>query len=199
MECRNLFLKIVEKLRLSQERPITGFDETYAGRSGDFDISASYREEEEGKDKVCQIKLVWMDGGQAVSFEAEKYDYEELLPLRFGTYELELDPVGQYEVDRTPVSDSVKFQGGVRSLLRRMRKTASRIIRQKNEVLREGSYNDGTHTLKNLKEVEKFANMLIGKINEGENLPEWVVEKIAIAANDLNDIFQYMDNKPDRI
>lgn len=199
MECKKLFTKIVEKLQLSSDRAITDFDETYTGRSGDFDISASYREQMAGQDKVCQIKLVWVKDQKAVSFEAEKYDYEEILPLRFATFELELDPVGQYEVDRKSVSGGMKFKGGVRSLIRRMRKTASRITSAENGMLKEGSYNDGTHALKNLRETKKFAKMLMSKINEGDNLPEWVVEKIVIAANDLNDIFQYMDNKSDRI
>lgn len=54
---------------------------------------------------------------------------------------------------------------------------------------------DGEHALQKLREAEKFARMLQDRIEPGDDLPEWLVEKFSLAASDLNEAFQYLDNK----
>jgi hypothetical protein len=53
--------------------------------------------------------------------------------------------------------------------------------------------NDGEHTLSKLQEAEKFAQMLRRRIRPGQDLPEWVVEKISLSAYHLNEVYQYLD------
>lgn len=46
-----------------------------------------------------------------------------------------------------------------------------------------------------LAQIEKFAKMLSQKIQPGQNLAAWVQSQIAVAANDLNGIYQYMEGE----
>ncbi len=62
------------------------------------------------------------------------------------------------------------------------------------ESMEEGYSSDGEFAESKLKEVMKFAKMIHRKIQGRSDLPEWVVEKFSVAAHDLNDVFQYLDN-----
>jgi hypothetical protein len=37
--------------------------------------------------------------------------------------------------------------------------------------------------------------MLLGRIREGDDLPEWIMDKLVLAASDLNESYQYLDTK----
>jgi len=63
------------------------------------------------------------------------------------------------------------------------------------ESVVEGYSSDGEFAESKLQEIMKFAKMIHGKIQGRSDLPEWVVEKFSVAAHDLNDIFQYLDNQ----
>jgi N-acetylglucosamine kinase-like BadF-type ATPase len=56
-------------------------------------------------------------------------------------------------------------------------------------------YNDGKHARYKLREVMKFAKMLHDHIEPGDELPEWIMDKFTISANDLNESYQYLENK----
>ena len=52
----------------------------------------------------------------------------------------------------------------------------------------------GEHVRARTREAEKFARMIRERIDPEDNdLPEWLVEKVSLAANDLNDVFQFLD------
>lgn len=61
------------------------------------------------------------------------------------------------------------------------------------KLVNEGHRADGEMAIDKLEETKKFARMLCDLIDERDNLPEWVMEKIIVAANDFNDIYQYME------
>lgn len=63
------------------------------------------------------------------------------------------------------------------------------------ESVQEGYSSDGEFAESKLKEVMKFAKMIHRKIQGRGDLPEWVVEKFSVAAHDLNEVFQYLDNQ----
>lgn len=56
-------------------------------------------------------------------------------------------------------------------------------------------YTDGKHAKHKLREIMKFAKMLHEFIDGHENLPEWIMDKFAVSANDLNESYQYLENK----
>jgi hypothetical protein len=64
----------------------------------------------------------------------------------------------------------------------------------KYESITEDADSDGEFARSKLAEANKFSAMLYRRIRDGQDLPEWVMEKITIAANDLNECFQYLDN-----
>jgi hypothetical protein len=64
----------------------------------------------------------------------------------------------------------------------------------KYESITEDADSDGEFARSKLAEANKFSAMLYRRIRNGQDLPEWVMEKITIAANDLNECFQYLDN-----
>lgn len=66
------------------------------------------------------------------------------------------------------------------------------------EELHESHGTDGEHSRAKLREAAKFASMLHDFIRPGDDLPEWVVEKIGMSANHLNEVFQYLDTDWDR-
>ena len=41
-----------------------------------------------------------------------------------------------------------------------------------------------------LNEIAKFSQMIMGKIQAGEDLPAWVQSKISVAAHGMNSIYQ---------
>lgn len=63
------------------------------------------------------------------------------------------------------------------------------------ESVDEGYSSDGDFAESKLKEVMKFAKMIHRKIQNRNDLPEWVVEKFSVAAHNLNEVFQYLDNQ----
>ena len=63
------------------------------------------------------------------------------------------------------------------------------------ESVQEGYSSDEDFAESKLKEVMKFAKMIHRKIEGRGDLPEWVVEKFSVAAHDLNEVFQYLDNQ----
>jgi hypothetical protein len=67
------------------------------------------------------------------------------------------------------------------------------------QELKESYGTDGEHSRAKLREAMKFAKMLHDFIREGDDLPEWVVEKISMSANHLNEVFQYLDTDWDRM
>lgn len=64
----------------------------------------------------------------------------------------------------------------------------------KYESITEAHDDDGEYAKAKLREVNKFSLMLYRRIRDGQDLPEWMMEKIITASNDLNECFQYLDN-----
>lgn len=64
----------------------------------------------------------------------------------------------------------------------------------KYESITEDHDADGEFARSKLAEANKFSAMLYRRIRDDQDLPEWVMEKITIVANDLNECFQYLDN-----
>jgi len=56
-------------------------------------------------------------------------------------------------------------------------------------------YNDGKHARYKLREIMKFAKMLHDYIDKEDELPEWIMDKFTVSANDLNESYQYLENK----
>lgn len=76
-------------------------------------------------------------------------------------------------------------------------KKIRKVIREEVEKILESQYNDGEHAVQKLKQIRKFSDMLLNEISVGDELPEWVMDKFAVSASDLNDIYQYMTTDPD--
>lgn len=72
-----------------------------------------------------------------------------------------------------------------------------KLIREQTKKLLESHYNDGEHAVQKLREVNKFSGMLLNEIDVGDELPEWIMDKFAVAANDMNEIYQYLSHDPD--
>lgn len=64
----------------------------------------------------------------------------------------------------------------------------------KYESITEESGFDGEFARSKLSEANKFSAMLYRRIRDDQDLPEWMMEKIITASNDLNECFQYLDN-----
>ena len=65
----------------------------------------------------------------------------------------------------------------------------------KYESLTEDHSSDGEYALSKLKEIHKFSAMLHRRIRKGEDLPEWIMEKITLSAHHMNESFQYLDTE----
>jgi hypothetical protein len=64
----------------------------------------------------------------------------------------------------------------------------------KYESITEAHDTDGEYAKAKLREVNKFSVMLYRRIRDDQDLPEWIMEKIMHASDDLNESFQYLDN-----
>jgi len=53
--------------------------------------------------------------------------------------------------------------------------------------------NDGKTALKRLQTINKFSRMLARLIDENDELPDWIMGKLAVHAREINDVFQYLD------
>jgi hypothetical protein len=71
------------------------------------------------------------------------------------------------------------------------------VIRQEiRRQLREGGgYDDVDHAIDNLEQVIKFADMIRDTLPEDMDLPGWVLDKFAVAAREMNDVYQYLEDK----
>ena len=54
---------------------------------------------------------------------------------------------------------------------------------------------DGKYIKDKLRETAKFANMICQLVDDHDDLPEWVVGKAVVSANDLNDVYQYLESE----
>jgi hypothetical protein len=70
-----------------------------------------------------------------------------------------------------------------------------KLIAEEIKRLEEESGPDGEHALGKLQEINKFSQMLFETIRRDEELPNWVMDKFANCADELNDIYQYMESE----
>ena len=66
--------------------------------------------------------------------------------------------------------------------------------REVRSIIQEESGPDGKYAKRKLKEIHKFSRMLFKLIRRDEKLPNWVMDKFSNCADELNDIYQYMES-----
>lgn len=70
------------------------------------------------------------------------------------------------------------------------------LIREKTkEIIEEEGTPDGEHAKNKLREVNKFSKMILGILRDDQEVPNWVMDKLVLAADNMNEIYQYMENQ----
>jgi hypothetical protein len=59
----------------------------------------------------------------------------------------------------------------------------------------DGNNYEGGMFLSNLYNINKDIELLMSLVNENDNLPQWVIEKIAISKDNINTVREYLEPK----
>lgn len=76
---------------------------------------------------------------------------------------------------------------------KRLREAIRSEVRKK--LIGEDVKSDGVSAIRSLRIINKFSAMLIRSIKRDDQIPHWILKKLAVASNDLNDIYQYIENE----
>jgi len=63
------------------------------------------------------------------------------------------------------------------------------------ELRENGIKPDGISALRSVRTINKFSDMLFRIIDENDEIPQWILKKLAVASEELNDIYQYIENE----
>jgi hypothetical protein len=126
---KELFQSFISKaktdLGLKKTRPITGFDASFEGNYGEFDVMLSVEEYMDRNDPSTVVQMTWQAGNQGVSFEDDFLDHHEG-KLRFSVYRLTFDPAGMYQEDRTAIGSRVVYGGNFQNTVKKMHRLVTR-------------------------------------------------------------------------
>lgn len=76
------------------------------------------------------------------------------------------------------------------------KKKLRKVVRsQVEEELLKEMKPDGLSALRSIRIINKFSDMLFDIIDKRDEMPNWIMKKLAVASRDLNDIYQYIENK----
>jgi hypothetical protein len=113
------------ELGLKKTRPITGFDASFEGSYGKFDVTLSVEEYMDRNDPSTVVQMTWKAGSQGISFEDDFLDHRERA-LRFSAYRLTFDPSGMYQEDRTALGSRVVYDGNFQNTVKKMHRLVTR-------------------------------------------------------------------------